>query len=77
MELQFWEEDEEFWVRVHLHDREMKDFEDVRVEWEENQCSDCARFQGSFYKAKIQLRGHDLEKAVLRDGTELSLTSRI
>ncbi|EHK01062.1 hypothetical protein HRED_09872 [Candidatus Haloredivivus sp. G17] len=34
MELQFWEEDEEFWVRVHLHDREMKDFEDVRVEWE-------------------------------------------
>ena len=62
MELQFWEEDEEFWVRVHLHDREMKDFEDVRVNWEEDQCSDCARFQGSFYKAKIQLRGHDLEK---------------
>lgn len=61
MELQFWEEDEEFWVRVHLFDRDMQDFEDVRVKWEEDQCSDCARFQGSFYKAKIQLRGEDLE----------------
>lgn len=61
MELQFWEEDEEFWVRVHLYDREIKDSEDVKVEWSEDQCPDCARFQGSFYKAKIQLRGDNLE----------------
>jgi len=62
MELQFWEEDEEFWVRVHLFDRDMQDFEDVRIEWEEEQCQDCARFEGGFFKAKIQLRGKGLEK---------------
>ncbi|MEF8880294.1 MAG: NMD3-related protein [Candidatus Nanohaloarchaea archaeon] len=62
MELQFWEEDEEFWVRVHLFDRDMQDFEDCIVEWEEEQCQDCARFQGGFFKAKIQLRGEGLEK---------------
>ncbi|MFP4230199.1 MAG: NMD3-related protein [Candidatus Nanohaloarchaea archaeon] len=62
MELQFWEEEEEFFVRAHLQDREMQDFEDVRVEWSEEQCGDCARFEGGFYKAKIQLRGEDLER---------------
>lgn len=61
MELQFWEEDEEFWVRAHLYDREMEDFEDVRVKWNEEQCPDCARFEGGFYKAKVQLRGENLE----------------
>lgn len=62
IELQYWEnDDEEFKVRVHLYDRQIKDHEDVDVEWVEEQCPDCARFQGGFYKAKIQLRGEDLE----------------
>lgn len=60
-ELQFWEEDEEFFVRVHLYDREIKDHEDVKVEWIEEQCLDCSKFQGGFYKAKIQLRGDQLQ----------------
>lgn len=62
MELQFWEEDEEFFVRVHMYDREIKDHSDVKVDWFEDQCPDCSRFQGGFYKAKIQLRGDNVKK---------------
>jgi len=61
-ELQFWEEDEEFFVRVHMYDREIKDHSDVKVDWIEDQCPDCSRFQGGFYKAKIQLRGDNVKK---------------
>ena len=62
MELQFWEEDEEFYVRTHMYDREIKDHEDVKIGWVEEQCPDCSRFQGGFYKAKIQLRGEGLDQ---------------
>ncbi len=61
LELQYWEEDEEFFVRLHISEGELKDFADVKVEWTEDQCPDCSRFQGGFYKAKIQLRGQNIQ----------------
>lgn len=63
MELQFWEDEEEqMWIRVHAFKGEMQDSYDARVVFEQQQCEDCARFNGSFFKVKMQLRGdEDLE----------------
>ena len=63
MELQFWEDDEEqINVRVHAFKGEIKDEYDTRVDFEEEQCKDCSKFNGGFYKVKLQLRGEkDLE----------------
>lgn len=62
MDLQYWEDEEDFMVRVHMQEDELYDAEDVRVEWLTDQCRDCSKFQGGFYKAKIQLRGENVEK---------------
>ncbi|MFB6175371.1 MAG: NMD3-related protein [Candidatus Nanohalobium sp.] len=64
MELQFWEDEEEqMWVRVHAYKGKMKDEYDTQVNIKQQQCEDCARFNGSFYKVKMQLRGEaDLER---------------
>lgn len=62
LELQYWEEDEEFFVRLHVSEGELKEHHDVKVEWSQDQCPDCARFQGGFFKAKIQLRGDNVQK---------------
>ncbi|MFB6181071.1 MAG: 60S ribosomal export protein NMD3 [Candidatus Nanohalobium sp.] len=63
MEIQYWEDEEEqMWVRVHAEKGEMEDSFDSRVVFNEQQCDDCARFNGSFFKVKMQLRGDiDLE----------------
>ncbi|MFB6115751.1 MAG: NMD3-related protein [Candidatus Nanohalobium sp.] len=63
MELQFWEDEEEqMWVRVHAYKGQMKGEYDTRVDFKQQQCEDCARFNGSFFKVKMQLRGDaDLE----------------
>lgn len=63
MELQFWEDEEEqMWVRVHAFKGEISDSYDARVVFKQQQCEDCARFNGSFFKVKMQLRGDaDLE----------------
>jgi nonsense-mediated mRNA decay protein 3 len=62
MELQFWEdEEEEINVRVHAVKGEITDSYDSVVDFETDQCPDCARFEGGFYKVKIQLRGDNLE----------------
>lgn len=58
MELQFWEDEEgDIQVRVHAFKGEMEDSYDTEVEFQEDQCQDCAKFQGGFYKVKMQLRG--------------------
>jgi nonsense-mediated mRNA decay protein 3 len=57
MELQFWEEDDQMYVRVHAHKGEISDFYDTRVNFNNDQCPDCSKFQGGFYKVKMQLRG--------------------
>lgn len=63
MELQFWEDEEEqMWVKVHAYKGKMKDEYDTRVNFKQQQCKDCSRFNGSFFKVKLQLRGdQDLE----------------
>ena len=62
MEIQFWEENDQMRVRVHAFKGEIKAEYDTQVDFEENQCQDCSKFQGGFYKVKIQLRGDvDLE----------------
>ena len=62
MELQFWEEEDQMYVRVHAEKGPMKDSYDTQVVFKNQQCRDCSKFQGGFYKAKIQLRGEaDLE----------------
>lgn len=56
MQLQFWE-DEGVKVRVHAQKGPIKDSYDTEVIFEKDQCKDCARFQGGFFKVKLQLRG--------------------
>ncbi len=58
MELQFWEDDEEeIRVIVHAFKGDMKDEFETRVDFHQEQCRDCSKFQGGFYKVKLQLRG--------------------
>lgn len=81
MELQFWEdEDEEYIsVRVHSFKDDIHDESDTKVEFEEVQCNECARFNGGFFKAKIQLRGNNLEpvsEAIVDKAAELTNENR-
>lgn len=79
VELQFWEENEEMFIRAHSFKGELSDQEDAKLEFQEVQCSDCARFNGSFFKAKIQLRGEDLEdvsKAIVDEAAEITNENR-
>jgi NMD protein affecting ribosome stability and mRNA decay len=62
LELQYWEEDERFFTRLHLEDGDLRDSVDTEIDWVNEQCSDCSRFEGGFYKAKIQLRGEEIDK---------------
>lgn len=63
MELQYWEENEKMFVRVHAKRGDMKDYYDAEVRFSQEQCDECSRFHGGFYKVKIQLRGdEDLEQ---------------
>lgn len=61
MKLQYWEEDEKTFVRVHAFQDEIEDEYDTEVVFERDQCPSCSKFQGGFYKVKLQLRGEDLE----------------
>ncbi|MFB6209337.1 MAG: NMD3-related protein [Candidatus Nanohaloarchaea archaeon] len=63
MELQYWEEDEKMFVRVHALRGEIKDEYDAELRTTTEQCEECSRFEGGFYKVKMQLRGEaDLER---------------
>lgn len=58
MELQYWEDEEgNTMVRVHAQKGEIRDHYDTRIEFDQNQCPSCSRFEGGFYKVKMQLRG--------------------
>lgn len=62
MELQYWEENERMFVRVHAQKGDIEASYDTEVQFSEAQCEECSRFHGGFYKVKIQLRGEeDLE----------------
>lgn len=79
IELQFWEEDEQTFVRVHAFRGEISDFYDTRVEFTKDQCPTCSRFEGGFYKVKIQLRGENLEpvsNAIVDRAAELTNENR-
>lgn len=58
-ELQYWEEESQMYVKVHARKGEITDEYDTRVNFTKDQCGDCSRFQGGFYKVKIQLRGDE------------------
>lgn len=64
MELQFWEENQKMFVRVHAEKGDITDFYDTEVRFEEDQCEECSKFHGGFYKVKMQLRGGELENTV-------------
>lgn len=62
MELQYWEEDDKMHVRAHAFKDNMKDEYDTELRIHREQCQDCSKFHGGFYKVKMQLRGEqDLE----------------
>ena len=68
MELQFWEDEEgDVQVRVHAFMGEMQDHYDTEVEFQQEQCRDCAKFEGGFYKVKMQLRGEKPLEPVSKD----------
>jgi nonsense-mediated mRNA decay protein 3 len=57
MSLQYWEEDEDTIVRVHVEKGQIRDHYDTDVEFQKEQCPTCSKFNGGFYKVKMQLRG--------------------
>ncbi|MBC5793447.1 MAG: hypothetical protein H8Z69_05440 [Nanohaloarchaea archaeon] len=57
MELQYWEEDDKMFVRVHAFKGEIQDHYDTELRTEKHQCPTCSQFEGGFYKVKMQLRG--------------------
>lgn len=62
MQLQYWEEDDDTFVRVHASRGEIRDSYDARVVFHSRECQTCSKFSGGFYKVKMQLRGDtDLE----------------
>lgn len=62
MELQYWEEDGDTFVRVHARKGDLEDSYDTEVAFHSRECETCSKFSSGFYKVKIQLRGEaDLE----------------
>lgn len=61
MEIQFWEHKGDMFARVHARKGEMSAYYDTEVRFSNQQCSECSRFEGGFYKVKIQLRGENLD----------------
>ncbi len=57
MELQYWEENDKMFVRVHAFKGDMKDEYDTELRINKHQCGNCSQFRGGFYKVKMQLRG--------------------
>ena len=81
MELQFWEEEhmDGIQVRVHAFKGEIESSQDSRLIFEEVQCHDCSKFNGGFFKAKIQLRGDDLKpvsEAIIDKAAEITNENR-
>jgi len=62
MELQYWEENDKMFVRVHAFKGEIEDFYDTELRIKTHQCQNCSQFQGGFYKVKLQLRGEDVDR---------------
>ncbi|MFB6166970.1 MAG: NMD3-related protein [Candidatus Nanohaloarchaea archaeon] len=63
MELQFWEDNDKMFVRVHATKGDIETYYDAEVRFEQDQCPECSRFHGGFYKVEMQLRGEgDLER---------------
>ena len=79
MQLQYWE-DEGFHVRVHAEKGPIKDYYDTEVEFVDDQCHDCAKFQGGFFKVKIQLRGErpleEISNEIVDEAAEATNDSR-
>ncbi len=62
MELQYWEENEKMFVRVHAFKGDMKADYDTEIKINSEQCKVCSQFHGGFYKVKMQLRGDKTDK---------------
>ena len=57
MSLQYWEEDQKTFVRVHIEKGDIVDHYDTEIKFSKEQCPTCSKFNGGFYKVKMQLRG--------------------
>ena len=67
MELQYWEEDDRMFVRVHATKGDIEDYYDTELKIESDQCKTCSQFHGGFFKVKMQLRrDEDLSKVADR-----------
>lgn len=78
MHLQYWE-DEGFHVRVHAEKGPIKDFYDTDILFHREQCKACSRFQGGFFKVKMQLRGPDVDdisREIVDEAAEATNDSR-
>lgn len=63
LELQYWEGDEKMFVRVHTFKGEIESSQDTELKIHNQTCDTCSKFEGGFYKVKMQLRGDvDLER---------------
>lgn len=67
MELQYWEEDDRMFVRVHAEKGDMSDHYDTELKIKKNQCKTCSQFHGGFFKVKMQLRGDEVNLSRVAD----------
>lgn len=67
MELQYWEEDDRMFVRVHATKGDMSDYYDTELKTKKDQCQTCSQFHGGFFKVKMQLRGEDVDLSKVAD----------
>lgn len=67
IELQYWEEDDRMFVRVHATKGEIEDYYDTELKIKKDQCKTCSKFHGGFFKVKMQLRGEDEEMGRIAD----------
>lgn len=70
VQLQYWEEDDRLFVRVHAFKGDIEDSYDSEVEFKQDQCPECSKFKGGFYKVKIQLRGDEDLKRISEEIAE-------
>lgn len=65
MELQYWEDEEgNTRVRVHAQKGDIQDQYDTDIDFKQRQCPSCSKFEGGFYKVKMQLRGEQDLKSI-------------
>lgn len=64
MNVQYWEEDGETYAKVQCQKETASETHECKIEVDKTQCKNCSKFRSGYYKAKIQVRGQNINEAV-------------